>query len=438
MSIVQHLLAQPMARQVAYICILILPAVSALKFKDLGSASMSSGMFSEQELLQLRIANRWIAEDSSIASMVDKKLPTDISKYLPSRSRKDHVAARRILAGKIHSASTSSAVGGKLATFVRDYAKIYANEFKNRMAIFFSHVSKSAGTTFCICGQTNGCVGSGMDKDKDPVLTNCHAGQDDPDSPDDGPHWGAKKQHPPAYDTCDGLTKYATKNHYTLEGNENWLIGEGVCPQFWNVVILRDPVDRLVSHMQELAKIPTKSQAAEVQTGPLYWDSESTKLTPKLIFEEIPILSNNFYIRSLLGAETYKLPFGAINKTHLEQAKRVVDGFDLVFIMHKQLLQDFGDYLGWSCENSRRIAPDDFTDNLKKRWSEDDWELVKKHNALDIELVEYAANLFKLDKLVFDHEAFKVETECGKAECGYLCKTYPLAEYINKTIVENR
>jgi len=319
---------------------------------------------------------------------------------------------------------------------VQSYGSRYGDEFHSKASIFFSHISKSAGTTFCICGQSNGCVGSGMAEGRDPVLENCHAGEFDANAPDDLPHWAAKKQHPKDYDTCDGLERYAKENQFTLEGNENWMIGEGLCHQFWNVVILRDPIDRLVSHLQELSRIPAHTASSEVETGPLAWNA--TKLTPEYVFQQVPILSDNFYTRSLLGAETYAMPLGSLNQTHLERAKKVIEGFDLVLVLHPGLLEDMQNFLGWSCAASRRVAPDDFSDALHGHWGELEWDKVKERNALDIALVEHAVSLFKLDRLVLNHEAFAVQSECGDAECGFLCKSSPLAAYINKTIHEKR
>mmetsp|Transcript_59373 Transcript_59373/g.141546 ORF Transcript_59373/g.141546 Transcript_59373/m.141546 type:complete len:430 (-) Transcript_59373:50-1339(-) len=419
---------------ILHVVALVVPLAHALKMKDLGVSSMPSSMLSEQERLQMRVADQWVSDTSPTASLLASELPSDISKYLPSTTRKDHVAARRILAHEIHTANPDGSQNSKLGKLVHEYAGIYANEFHDRLSVFFSHVSKSAGTTLCICGQRNGCVGSGMTKNKDPVMTNCHAGADDPNSPDDGPHWAAKKQHPAGFDTCAALAKYASTHKYTLEGNENWLIGEGICPQFWNVIVVRDPIDRLISHMQELSKLPEHATSAEVVSGPTVWDPASPKLTPEFIFKNAPIISNNYYIRSLLGAETYKLPFGAINATHLEKAKRILDKFDLVLIQHPDLLEDLSDYIGWHCGASRRIAPDDFGDGLRAAWDDAQWKKIEKHNALDMKLAAYAATLYRIDKLVMKHDSFKVPSKCGKAECGFLCKTGPLADYINKTL----
>jgi len=401
---------------------------------------MTNAALPERALLQLRVANRWAPWSSGggagVLSLLGKPLPSNISYLLPPREQQDHIALRRRLAASIHSASTSSVVNSRrMSDSIKLYANRYGREFNTKASIFFSHISKSAGTTFCICGQTNGCVGSGMRAGEDPVLENCHAGDND-DAPDDLPHWAAKRQHPDRFDTCEGLEKYARENQFTLEGNENWLIGEGLCPQFWNVIILRDPIDRLVSHLQELSRIPANTASSEVETGPLAWNA--TKLTPEYVFQQVPILADNFYTRSLLGAETYAMPLGSLNQSHLERAKKVIEGFDLVLVLHPGLLDDLQNYLGWSCSSSRRVAPDDFSSALHSHWGDLEWKKVKSRNSLDIELVKYAVTLFKLDRLVLNHEAFNVPSDCGNEECGFLCKSSPLAAYINKTIHDKR
>mmetsp|Transcript_2038 Transcript_2038/g.5170 ORF Transcript_2038/g.5170 Transcript_2038/m.5170 type:complete len:426 (+) Transcript_2038:100-1377(+) len=391
--------------------------------------------------LQLHIASSWIeAGDNSFELPVPATRPERRQRYVPPAGD-GHVAVRRRLGDAI--AGANSSLSEQNQEELRKYGERYHAEFRARQAVFFSHVSKSAGTTFCACGMRSGCLGFGMDEESDPVLQNCHAGLWDKSAPDDSPHWGAEGNHPEQFDTCDGLAEYATSQNYTLEGNENYLISEGVCPQFWNVVILRDPIERLVSHLSELTRIPEQSpwRFREVRVGDALWNPHN--LTPQTIFQEIPILSDNFYIRSLLGRDVYRLPFGAITEEHLEQAKKVVEKFDMVLLKSDNLMDEIQQLMGWTCHASRRMGQSDkFAELLRTVWSPDAWAQVKKQNAFDVELVNHAQDLWKLDAQVFHQPIFAASAsssaQCSAGDCGYLCKHSPVAELVAQRLVSGR
>jgi len=386
--------------------------------------------------LQLHIASSWIeAADYNFdlpaaSDGVEHRLLED----LPAGD--SHVAVRRRLGDAI--ARANGSLSEQIQEDLRQYGKRYHEEFQERQAVFFSHVSKSAGTTFCACGMRSGCLGFGMEEGSDPVLQNCHAGLWDKSAPDDSPHWGAEGNHPEQFDTCNGLADYANSKNYTLEGNENYLVSDGVCPQFWNVVILRDPIERLVSHLSELTRIPEKSpwRFREVRVGDALWNPHN--LTPQTIFQEIPILSDNFYIRSLLGRDVYRLPLGGVTKEHLEQAKKVVEKFDLVLLKSSSLMDDIQHLMGWTCHASRRMGQsDDYVDDLRSAWSPEAWAQVRKQNSLDLELVEHARKLWELDSQVFAQPAFSSASaaSCSAGDCGFLCKHSPMAELVAKRLV---
>jgi len=133
---------------------------------------------------------------------------------------------------------------------------------------------------------------------------------------------------------------------YTLEGNENFLLSEGLCPKLWNIIILRDPIDRLLAHLSHLREMSPDAtfDFAEIPRGNSSWDPATLK--PTYIFDTVPILSDNFVIRTLLGREVYLLPFGRINATHLELAKRVLEQFDTLYLMDESLDEEIKMTLG--------------------------------------------------------------------------------------------
>jgi len=363
-----------------------------------------------------------IATSLKLAQHPKDKQIEDYSSLHEATHGTSHTATRRNLG--IQLASDNSVVAdAQVAAYVRTYKQ----EMKSKQLIYWSHISKSSGTTLCRCGWRNGCKAFGEGKDSQHA--NCHPLYD-------WPHWGGGRKTWPVHrshasDSCEGLSKHASEKKYTLEGNENFLISEGLCPNFWNAIIFREPIDRLLSHMALLYRQKAHdSYWAEVPTGPEAWNPSN--ITPEWVVGSTPILSNNYVIRSLLGKDVYLLPPGRINETHLEKAKQVLEQFDVVYVTTPSdddavLVEDIGLSLGWTCEaepqkhGGNRSA--DFISQLRASWTEDDWKKLKASNYYDMELYKHAGLLYKIDNLVFRHPQFK--RSLGSAEpgkCGYLDK----------------
>merc|ERR1712187_1017270 len=85
-------------------------------------------------------------------------------------------------------------------------------------------------------------------------------------------------------------------------------------------MLLRHPVARLVSFLSFFAV-----------EGPIM-SKITSKVTPSQVFTNLPIVSNNFFIRSLLGKDVYHLPFGSTTSAHLEDAKQVLERFDVLLV----------------------------------------------------------------------------------------------------------
>jgi hypothetical protein len=102
---------------------------------------------------------------------------------------------------------------------------------------------------------------------------------------------------------------------------------------------------------------------------------------------------DNFYVRMFNGPEVYGLPVGAIDSTHLEKAKAMLDKFDVVLILEKFNLQGpplLKHNFAWhqpSVSTKRTSRPPlsgrfKMTDNLK--------DLFQARNTHDLELYKYA------------------------------------------------
>jgi hypothetical protein len=292
---------------------------------------------------------------------------------------------------------------------VTEYATRYHELLAQSNMIYFLHVSKTAGSTFCDAGRHNGCTSCN---------DNCHTDLDAYLWNGTSTDWLkstsaeeiASTKH--RLTTCADLSAYYNRFDVTIEGNENFLTTAGLCPEFWNVIIFRDPIARVLSHLRMLQDHHWREDAN--LTG---------HPTVEEVFAKLPMLTNNYFIRSLLGEDVFLLPFGSITPAHLSEAKRVLEGFDVLLTMDEanSSLMDsqLHSTLGWSVSDKRIRGGSTaaFVDALN--WSSADWESLKAANALDQELWQYAKALNLLDSRVFFHPAFsKVSAKWRHAACG--------------------
>ena len=105
-------------------------------------------------------------------------------------------------------------------------------------------------------------------------------------------------------------------------------------------------------------------------------------------------VDDNFYLRSLLGEEVFLLPRGALNRTHLERGKAVLDQYAVIIILEHfeeqlvQLQENFQWHI-WTKWSSKTRT----TQKPKVNLAEAAMTLIRDHNILDIELYEHAVEL---------------------------------------------
>lgn len=335
-----------------------------------------------------------------------------------------HIQWRRKIGARMFIAETDEQ-DGWIQDNVSQYAATYMRELKHRTSILVSDVSKSGGVEFCKCGFQAGCRG-------DPTHNlQCTAGLP-----------SAKKTNQELLSKasdCGRLSRWHEKYSITLQDLDTRdlflkaakkqqhfpLINGGLCHEFWNVIVLRDPINRLVAQLS-LLNMTGKSEI---------WNPHH--VTPQILFDTVPIISNNFYIRSLIGAKGFQLPFNATTEEHLEEAKHILEGFDLVLMKTSSLRDELYGFMGWDCDHhedkpERAAVPfvRGYFERLIKLWSLDQWQKVREANNHDFQLVKYARQLDRLDKKVFRHPYFTYFAHsiqyksCQNATgtCGYMCK----------------
>lgn len=310
-----------------------------------------------------------------------------------------HVIQRRLLGQKM--------LDGRehLDDEIKAYARRYHGRFSGSSMILYQHISKAAGTMLCEVGRANGC---------NTTWDNCHV------NPSDTPIWVEGDPVPPA--SCESLSDLYRHASLTLEGNEKFLSTGSPCRDFWNVLVMRDPHKRFTSHLNMFSRWRNsewdKSKPSKVWVNPALND----------VFTLKPRIANNFFIRSLLGEGVYVLPFGAINASHLEEATRVLEEFDVLLVVDERnrtfLEENIRTTLGFNVSvthDSRDHDSDDFSERLA--WDRGDWERLEAANALDSELWDRSKALNRVDNLVFNHPKFaQVSATMPRTPCGYLAK----------------
>ena len=135
------------------------------------------------------------------------------------------------------------------------------------------------------------------------------------------------------------------------------------------------------------------SQFLELMTSETV-DTESSEDLRELVRK-----NDNAYIRFLIGSEkAYAIPFRGITREHLEMAKRVIDGFDLLLETEDLnragplLTNVLGDYFEFPNDTSvlkrNEHAQPEPPENI-----EDMRRLFEELNAFDRELYEYMVSV---------------------------------------------
>lgn len=238
--------------------------------------------------------------------------------------------------------------------------------------IHFLHVSKSGGTFFCGCGNENG-LNPGLLHD---MATNCNFLWEDK------AYWESNLWVPlpfaflPSKTSCNVTAGHMRSRNIGLEGNENFLPGDGeLCPEFENILIMRDPMHRLISHLHQMLYDPTQMTPGEIQT-------------------KFPRLSNNYFARVLGGEAVHGLPYGQLPPELLEKTRRKLHEFDDVFLMDEHLEARVEGRYGWNCSGvlGRRNpgGTKELVAAVQQSWPPGDWEELLAANAVDAELFKEA------------------------------------------------
>jgi hypothetical protein len=213
-------------------------------------------------------------------------------------------------------------------------------------------------------------------------------------------------------------------NEFTLPVNE-----EGMCQEFVNLMILRDPIMRLGSQIGWIQKLYKEVLNFEDNTTSYDISTLFKGRTSSFWEELVPAAVNNYYIRSLLGAKFFESPIVPINSTHIHIAMREVLQHDLLLILEKKELNDevLQVGLGWekSIQDAHIRSSSDMKDEIQMPINYDD--LIERNNP-DMEVYRLAEQLQLMDLVMlgFARQLEPVKRELQSIKdpkeraCGYV------------------
>ena len=115
----------------------------------------------------------------------------------------------------------------------------------------------------------------------------------------------------------------ALRYKYSWWAHENPVMAPLGCPHIEYWTVLRDPIERIVSRISQCPDVCIGLEDARAAIRTTAVIEHANEFTGSEVF-------NNWYVRSLNGPETYKLPLGAVNETHLRRAQRALRKFHVV------------------------------------------------------------------------------------------------------------
>uniref|UniRef100_A0A7S1F1B9 Sulfotransferase domain-containing protein n=1 Tax=Noctiluca scintillans TaxID=2966 RepID=A0A7S1F1B9_NOCSC len=244
--------------------------------------------------------------------------------------------------------------------------------------IWFLHTSKNAGTFFCSCA--NQFLNIGLPHNGG---INCHF------LDEDRPMWGHQNVSSYAlFSTSDPHTSHCAmmsaefeQRGIDVEGDENVLptgADTYFCPGMRTVAFLRNPITRFFSMLQQMRVSEEKMLL----------------LTPRIMNETWPTLTNNFVVRSLLGFHMFEMPLLALRDEDMERAKARLSSFDYIFFVDAHLSHNLDVRLGWTCDHveGRHSSAEGGTQGLANRMRE---ALGGSYNELSM--------MMGLDQQLLDH-----------------------------------
>ncbi|GIL90323.1 hypothetical protein Vretimale_18189 [Volvox reticuliferus] len=296
----------------------------------------------------------------------------------------------------------------------------------NKGIMEYLHVSKSGGTSWCHIAELNGCTTERYDKSYVCQIKKF----------DDKVRWLNMTFHMlqvPVYrvpqyvlkrfsrfgtfrknhdmSSCSARRKLITNrgynyysNEYTVHGGHKGMDNAHMCGNFFNVIVLRDPMKRLVSHMKFVMWTMSGDRG---YNDTLLFNRMYANRSSEFWQALGPAIVDNYFIRSLLGEKAFHVPVGTVGREMLSLAEHVLAQFDLVLVLEqdmaiKNLITSYG--VGW---NHTLEEVHDKDSNIRETefnttaYIPEDLNRLLQAQALDMELYEFSKTLAQLDPVIY-------------------------------------
>jgi hypothetical protein len=217
------------------------------------------------------------------------------------------------------------------------------NRERRLKGIFALHVSKSGGTSICNAFKSEQCFVPPSDKKE----ANCWYPAMKTVTVDFGTKWvrssSAHFFHLPRWtilgpnarqSTCIDIYNHLHQFQQKLAMSENWLPTNGPCQDhFMNVVMIRNPIHRLVSHYSHVLRLCKEySRKFTYRCHVMLQKDNPHFFNHTIMMKYFDIISDNYIVRSLNTMQGYQAPLGHMEEYFsiaLEHLKR----FDWILLL---------------------------------------------------------------------------------------------------------
>ncbi|GLI69324.1 hypothetical protein VaNZ11_013907 [Volvox africanus] len=310
----------------------------------------------------------------------------------------------------------------KLGEVILKLYRIHKDSVIQKGVMEYFHISKAGGTSWNSAAKLNGCVrarsagshvkGFGdecrwMDQNVYRNLTGRRIlwGR-----------WGrvsrATRQHGcrARYDYVASKGFSYISNEYTIQGGHDSILDAHICPQFVNVVTLRDPIKRMESNIRFIMmhiKVAHRRHGKEDRFNSTFCNASAA------LWEALgPPITDNYIVRSFLGVEGFHTPLGHISAEHVAAARDQLLQFDLVLDLDAgpEANDRFAQQgLGWSAALSAAHALDSSILSIKMQLNysichpeQTGLETLFRRQGPDQQLYRFGRIINQLDELWLD------------------------------------
>jgi hypothetical protein len=245
--------------------------------------------------------------------------------------------------------------------------------------------------------------------------------------------------------TCDDVKRHLDQYEQKIAMSENWLPTGGVCQDdFINVIMMRNPMERLLSQYSHILRLCEKVNPKNVELCDLM-TFKPTNSTMRLfnittMMKYFDIVSDNYIARSLSTREAYQAPVGRMEE-YSALAIQNLKKFDWILLIDNNkegknstnILLELG--LGFSSSSlpKENVDPQShslsLSDESRKilmdlnKFDHEIWKEAQRLHELDIKSLKYMEKYGKDLLLIWN------QRRRGDSCCGRVCRSSQWLSY---------